>query len=45
MKSTDMTMLEIATHCGFNNSASFNKTFTKTTGKKPTEYRKAYEKH
>ena len=45
IKSTDMTMLEIATHCGFNNSASFNKTFTKTTGKKPTEYRKAYEKH
>lgn len=45
IKNTDMTMLEIATHCGFNSSASFNKTFTKTTGKKPMEYRKAYENH
>ena len=44
IRDTDMTMLEIATRCGFNSSASFNKTFTKTTGKKPLDYRKAYEK-
>lgn len=36
-------MLEIATLCGFNSSASFNKTFAKTTGKKPMEYRKNSE--
>lgn len=33
-------ILEIATLCGFNNTAHFNKTFKKVTGMTPTEYRK-----
>lgn len=44
LRDTDCTMLDIATRCGFNSSASFNKTFLKITGRKPMEYRKAYEK-
>ncbi len=43
IRTTDKSMLEIATLCGFNSSASFNKTFAKTTGKKPMEYRKNSE--
>lgn len=39
IRTTDMSILDVATHCGFNSSASFHKTFTKMTGKKPTEYR------
>lgn len=41
IRTTDKSMLDIATSCGFNSSTSFNKTFTKTTGKKPLEYRKS----
>ncbi len=33
------TILEIATKCGFNNTANFNKTFRNITGMSPTEYR------
>ena len=33
------TILEIATKCGFNNTANFNKTFRNVTGMTPTEYR------
>lgn len=40
IRTTDMSILDVATHCGFNSSTSFHKTFTKITGKKPTEYRK-----
>ena len=43
IRSTDKSMLEIATLCGFNSSASFNKSFTKTTGKRPLEYRRTGE--
>ena len=43
IRSTDKSMLEIATLCGFNSSASFNKSFTKTTGKRPLEYRRTVE--
>ena len=35
------TLLEIATKCGFNNTANFNKTFKSITGMTPTEYRKS----
>ncbi len=35
----DLTMLEIATLCGYNNATNFNKTFKKITGVTPKEYR------
>ena len=34
------TILDIATQCGFNNTANFNKMFKKHTGRTPSEYRK-----
>lgn len=37
---TDMTMLDIALKCGFNNTANFNRAFLKVTGKTPKSYRK-----
>ncbi len=37
---SDLTMLEIADLCGFNNSANFNKTFRKVTGMTPSDYRR-----
>lgn len=40
LKSTNLTVLDIATKCGFNSTASFNKIFKKTTGITPKEYRK-----
>ena len=40
LKSTDITILDIATKCGFNSTANFNKIFKKTTGITPSEYRK-----
>ena len=40
LKSTDLTILDIATKCGFNSTANFNKIFKKTTGITPSEYRK-----
>ena len=36
---SDLTILDIAAHCGFNNSANFNKAFRKHTGLTPNEYR------
>lgn len=39
----DLTILDIATQCGFNNTANFNKTFKKITGMTPSEYRKSGE--
>jgi AraC-like DNA-binding protein len=36
----DRTILELASLCGFNNTANFNRTFRRITGKTPTEYRK-----
>jgi AraC-like DNA-binding protein len=36
---TDMTILEIACQCGFNNTANFNRAFRKITGKVPSDYR------
>ena len=43
IRTTDKSMLEIATLCGFNSSTSFNKSFSKATGKRPLEYRKPHE--
>jgi len=40
IKSTDKSMTEIATICGFNNSTNFIKCFKKTTGRTPSDYRK-----
>ena len=40
LKSTDLTILDIAIKCGFNSTANFNKIFKKTTGITPSEYRK-----
>lgn len=34
------TVLDIATQCGFNNTANFNKMFKKHTGRTPSEYRR-----
>lgn len=34
------TILDIATQCGFNNTANFNKMFRKHTGQTPSEYRR-----
>ncbi|MDF2925215.1 MAG: helix-turn-helix protein [Paenibacillaceae bacterium] len=34
---TSCTMLELATHCGFNNTANFNRAFKMHTGKTPSE--------
>ncbi len=38
LKSTDMTKLEIAEHCGFSSSSNFYKAFIHVTGKKPTDF-------
>ena len=39
----DLTMLEIADLCGFNNSANFNKTFRRVMGMTPSDYRRLGE--
>jgi len=39
IKTTDITMLELALKCGFNNTANFNRAFRKVTGKVPGDYR------
>ena len=43
IKNDNSTMLEIATKCGFNNTANFNRAFKKHTGKTPSQYRKDEE--
>ncbi|MCK9479220.1 MAG: AraC family transcriptional regulator [Firmicutes bacterium] len=37
---SDKNIIEIATLCGFNNTANFNKTFKKITGFTPSKYKK-----
>lgn len=44
LKSTRLSVLDVALECGYNSTASFNKMFLKIIGKTPTEYRKIYEK-
>ena len=39
LNSSNKTMLEIAGLCGFNSTASFNKTFKRHTGKVPSDFR------
>ena len=41
LKTTEYTKLEIATKCGFNNTANFYHAFKKITGKTPSDYVKA----
>ena len=38
LKSTELTKLEIACLCGFNNTANFYRAFKKLTGKTPSDY-------
>lgn len=40
IESTDLTKLEIATKCGYNNTANFYHAFKKVTGKNPSDYKK-----
>ncbi len=40
IKTTDQTILQIATECGFNNTINFNKTFKKYTSLSPSAFRK-----
>lgn len=40
IRTSSMSMTEIAQTCGFNTSANFNKTFKKITGYPPSHYRK-----
>ena len=40
IRTTDLTVLAIATRCGFNNTANFNKIFKKYTGSTPKQFRK-----
>lgn len=40
IKNANMTMLETACSCGFNNTANFNRAFKKITGLMPSQYRK-----
>ena len=38
IKTTEMTMLDVAENCGFSSSSNFYKAFSKVTGKKPSDY-------
>lgn len=40
LSTTDETILNIATQCGFNNSANFNRIFKKITQLTPKQYRR-----
>ena len=44
LKNTDDTILEIATMCGFNSTANYNRAFRKVTGKVPGDYKKSVPK-
>ncbi|MBQ2676231.1 MAG: AraC family transcriptional regulator [Clostridia bacterium] len=44
IRSTNKSMTEIATLCGFNNSTNFIKSFKKVTGKTPSYYRSGEKK-
>lgn len=41
LSSTDLTVIDIATRCGYNNTANFNRIFRKVTGITPKSYRKS----
>ncbi len=41
IRTTDMSLTEIATACGFNNSTNFYKAFRRVTGRTPASYRGA----
>ena len=43
LSKTDRSMLEIATDCGFNTAANFNKIFKKYTSQTPSEYRATHK--
>jgi AraC-like DNA-binding protein len=42
--STELTIAEIAYHCGFNNMANFNKLFKRRRGCTPKEFRMNYNR-
>ncbi|NLB82526.1 MAG: AraC family transcriptional regulator [Clostridiaceae bacterium] len=39
LKAADITMLELALKCGFNNTSNFNRAFKKVTGKTPRDFK------
>ncbi len=41
IRTTDMSLTEVATACGFNNSTNFYKAFRRVTGRTPASYRAA----
>ena len=41
LKETNMSIVEVPAHCGFNNLANFNRVFRKINGMTPSEYRKS----
>ncbi len=41
IRTTDMSLTEVATACGFNNSTNFYKAFRRVTGRTPASYRSA----
>ena len=42
LRTTNMTVLDIALAVGYHNTANFNKQFRAVTGKTPGEYRREY---
>ena len=41
LRETNMSVVEVSEHCGFNNLANFNRAFKKINGMTPREYRKS----
>ena len=44
LRNTNESITQIASHCGFNNIANFNRHFQKSVGMTPSEYRKVPER-
>jgi len=42
IENTNLTKIEIAVKCGYNNTSNFYHAFRKVTGKKPSDYKKAF---
>lgn len=43
IETTDLTKLEIAVKCGYNNTSNFYHAFKRVTGKTPSDYKKVFE--
>ena len=44
LRSTNLPIIEIADHCGYENLSNFNRMFARTSGMSPSAYRKRYQK-